>query len=238
MAQRILVIEDDPSIGALLAAQLSAPGVEVRLERDGEHGLACAAPGKWALYIVDRMLPGIDGIRVCRRLRAMGMATPIILLTAKDSEQDRVDGLDAGADDYIAKPFSMRELQARVRAQLRRPFTAGLTGDTASAYAPPLRVGTLRVDPGSRAVERDGQPLALTAKEFQLLYHLMCHTDRAWSREQLLNRIWGPGYDGYAHTVNSHINRLRAKLEVDPAHPQWIVTVWGTGYRFATESAH
>ena len=238
MAQRILVIEDDPSIGTLLAAQLSGPGVEVRLERDGEHGMACEPPGAWALYIVDRMLPGMDGIRVCRRIRAMGLTTPIILLTAKDSEQDRVNGLDAGADDYIGKPFSMRELQARVRAQLRRPLTEGDLADTALARDPPLRIGKLHVDPRSRSVERDGQPLALTAKEFQLLYHLMRHTERAWSREQLLNRIWGPGYDGFAHTVNSHINRLRAKLEVDPAHPQWIVTVWGTGYRFAAEPAH
>jgi DNA-binding response OmpR family regulator len=223
------VIEDDPDIGNLLASSLVGPGIEVRLERDSQGGLGQAARGVWDLYIIDRMLAGVDGIGICRHIRARDQAAAVIFLTARDSEIDRVEGLDAGADDYVAKPFSIDELQARVRAQLRRRRGSGTAGAVSDEQC--IRIGSLQVDGRSRAAELRGQSLALTGREFQLLHFFMRHPDRAWTREQLLQKIWGPGFDGFAHTVNSHINRLRAKLEPDPANPTLIVTVWGAGYR-------
>jgi DNA-binding response OmpR family regulator len=236
MEHRILVIEDDAAIGRLLAAQLAGPRVTVELQSQGAAGLRRAAMLRWDLYIVDRMLPDMDGVSVCRNLRARHAATPVIFLTARDTEADRIAGLDAGADDYIGKPFRVEELKARVRAQLRRPAQAGAT----VARLPddePLEVAGLCIDPRARLVARDGEPVQLTEREFRLLHHLVRHRERAWTREQLLDRVWGPGYEGYAHTVNSHINRLRAKLEPDPSHPHFIVTVWGKGYRFAASAA-
>jgi two-component system OmpR family response regulator len=231
MKHRILVIEDDPAIGPLLALQLSEPGVDVELQCDGAAGLRRAAAMAWDLYIVDRMLPDIDGLTVCRNLRARGGKTPVIFLTARDTDADRIEGLDAGADDYIGKPFGIGELKARVRAQLRRSELLG-RGTQGQTDDDPLEAGGVQIDPRARLVTRSGTPVNLTEREFQLLRHLMLHRERAWTRDQLLDRVWGPGYEGYAHTVNSHINRLRAKLEPDPARPRLIVTVWGTGYRF------
>lgn len=231
MRQRILVVEDDLAIGGLLTRHLSGPGIEVGLQHDGASGLRSAASGRWNLFIVDRMLPDMDGIRFCRDLRARGTATPVIFLTARDAETDRIEGLDAGADDYLGKPFRIGELKARVRSQLRRALLLG-TAATADASELPLEIGSVRLEPGSRCAYRGSESLDLTGREFQLLSFLMRHRDRAWTREQILDRVWGPGYEGYAHTVNSHINRLRAKLEPDPATPRMILTVWGAGYRF------
>ncbi|MCC6633357.1 MAG: response regulator transcription factor [Gammaproteobacteria bacterium] len=231
----ILVIEDDPAIGQLLSAQLTGPGTVVEVQRDGLEGLRRAAMGRWNLYIVDRMLPDTDGVTLCRALRLRDAATPVIFLTARDTETDRIEGLDAGADDYIGKPFGMAEVQARVRAQLRRGARPGPDPDQ-DGQDEPLEIGGIRIDPRVRMAWLAARPVALTDRECRLLHHLMRHRDRAWSREQLLNRIWGPGYDGYAHTVNSHINRLRAKIEPDPARPRFILTTWGTGYRFCAAS--
>jgi DNA-binding response OmpR family regulator len=231
----ILVIEDDPAIGQLLATQLAGPGTAVEVQIDGAAGLRRAAMARWDLYIVDRMLPDIDGVTVCRNLRARDVATPVIFLTARDTEADRIEGLDAGADDYIGKPFGMAEMRARVRAQLRRSSARGTDANRDEDNAP-LELGDIRVDPRVRMAWREAKPVGLTERECRLLHHLMRHRDRAWTRELLLNRIWGPGYDGYAHTVNSHINRLRAKIEPDPAHPRFILTTWGTGYRFCASS--
>ena len=235
MDHHILVIEDDPAIGQLLSAQLTGPGTVVEVQRDGQEGLRRAAMGRWNLYIVDRMLPDTDGVTLCRALRLRDAATPVIFLTARDTETDRIEGLDAGADDYIGKPFGMAEVQARVRAQLRRGARFGPDPDQ-DGQDEPLEIGEIRVDPRVRMAWLAARPVALTERECRLLHYLMRHRDRAWSREQLLNRIWGPGYDGYAHTVNSHINRLRAKIELDPARPRFILTTWGTGYRFRTAS--
>ncbi|MEO6080000.1 MAG: response regulator transcription factor [Steroidobacteraceae bacterium] len=234
--RRILIIEDDPAIGKLLATQLLLSGIEVEVQRDGATGLRRAAAATWDLYIVDRMLPDMDGVALCRRLRANRIAAPVIFLTARDSELDRIAGLDAGADDYIGKPFSLAEVQARVRAQLRRGGGGGQDAapDSSSEI---VEVAGLCVDPLLRQVRYGGTRISLTEREFQLLHHLIQHRKRAWTREQLLHRIWGPGYEGYAHTVNSHINRLRAKLEPDPAHPQFILTVRGRGYCFGGEQA-
>lgn len=232
MDHQILVIEDDPAIGQLLATRLSGPGTAVEVQRDAAEGLRRAAMKRWDLYIVDRMLPDIDGVTVCRTLRQRDTATPVIFLTARDSEADRIEGLDAGADDYIGKPFAMAEVQARVRAQLRRGARPGSEAGRDKDNEP-LELGDIRVDPRVRMAWRADRPVPLTERECRLLHHLMRYQDRAWSREQLLDRIWGPGYDGYAHTVNSHINRLRAKIEPDPARPRFILTTWGTGYRFS-----
>lgn len=234
MEHRILVIEDDPAIGELLARQLAEPGVQVELQRDGTDGLRRAATRRWDLFIVDRMLPGIDGVTLCRRLRQHDIATPVIFLTARDAEADRVEGLDAGADDYIGKPFGIAELKARVRAQLRRSANPAFAQHADDA-GEPVQCGSVIADPRCRQVTRGAELIPVTSREFRLLHHLMLHSHRAWTREQLLDRVWGPGYEGFAHTVNSHINRLRAKLEPDPAHPRYVVTVWGTGYRFCAD---
>jgi DNA-binding response OmpR family regulator len=181
--------------------------------------------------VLDWLLPGTDGVAICRRLRAQGRALPILMLTARSGESDRIRGLDAGADDYVAKPFSLQELKARVRAQLRR--AGAMRGDPASAVvATSLRFGALQIDTNARAVQLSGQTIGLTSREFDLLTHFARHPGRAYTRAQLLAAVWGSGFEGFEHTVNSHINRLRAKIESTPSQPRFIVTVWGTGYRF------
>jgi DNA-binding response OmpR family regulator len=235
MCQSILVIEDDTDIGTLVATNLRNEQTEVQVERHGTAGLRLAASRRWDLLIVDWMLPGTNGLTICRTLRAAAQSTAIILLTARDSEQDRVNGLDAGADDYISKPFGIAELQARVRAQLRRNLR--LDGaERRTPDSPGVLLGALHLDARARTARLRGRALALTLREFDLLLFLACNPNVAYSREQLLQKVWGPGFDGYAHTVNSHINRLRAKLEVDPHQAPLIATVWGKGYRLAPEA--
>jgi len=232
MTHRILVVEDHRDIADLVALHLRDAGMEVDVARDGESGLALATDAQYDLIVLDLMLPGLDGLELCRRLRARDDYTPVLMLTAKSSELDRVAGLDLGADDYLTKPFSIRELVARVKAILRRVDALG--GGEAVADEV-VHAGTLIIDPARHDVSLEGERVELTAREFDLLWHFARHPGRVFSRSQLLDHVWGYGHDGYEHTVNSHINRLRAKIETDPAHPRYILTVWGVGYKFAEE---
>jgi DNA-binding response OmpR family regulator len=175
------------------------------------------------------MLPGMDGIEVCRRIRERPPYVPIVMLTSRSSETDRVVGLEVGADDYVTKPFSIRELLARVKAIFRRVEQTGSDAQAAGR----IEAGGLVIDPERRAVTLDGRAVELTAKEFDLLLYFAARPGRVFTRSQLLDAVWGYGHDGYEHTVNSHINRLRAKIEADPARPRYVLTVWGVGYKFA-----
>jgi len=242
MSRRVLVVEDDHDLAGLVALHLRDIGCEVELAHDGTKGLARARAGDSDLVILDVMLPGVSGLDICRDLRSGTRYTPILMLTAKSTELDRVTGLETGADDYLTKPFSILELNARVKALFRRVEALhGGGGDSSAAgsgdAAPAFTVGDLRIDPGRRSIERCGETLPLTAREFDLIHHLACHPGRVFSRSQLLDRVWGYGHEGYEHTVNSHINRLRAKIERNPSEPEMIVTVWGVGYKFSERAA-
>lgn len=228
-SRRVLVVEDDRDIAELVALHLREAGCAVDLVHDGREGLAAARRDPYDLVILDLMLPGMDGLSVCRELRRAPRYVPILMLTSKSSEIDRVLGLEIGADDYLTKPFSIHELVARVRAQLRRAEAAGQ-----DQAAPPavLVAGDLRIDTDKREVTLNASPVELTAREFDLLVHFARHPGRVFTRAQLLDQVWGYGHEGYEHTVNSHINRLRAKIEQDPANPRYVLTVWGVGYKF------
>jgi len=226
--RRILVIEDDPDISHLLQIHLADIAFEVDVASNGSDGIECALRQDYCMIVLDLMLPGLDGLEVCRRLRAQGKAAPILMLTAKSSEIDRVLGLELGADDYLTKPFSIRELQARIRAILRRVEPAR----QASSEGECIRTQSLAIDVAGRGVSVDGEAVELTAREFDLLLHFARHPGRVYSRQQLLDLVWGYSHSGYEHTVNSHINRLRKKIEPRPEDPQYIETVWGVGYRF------
>ena len=230
MGRSVLVVEDDPDIAELVALHLRDDGFEVEVAADGEAGLAAARRGDHDLVVLDLMLPGLDGLSVCRELRAGDRHIPVLMLTARSSEMDRVVGLELGADDYLTKPFSVRELVARVRALLRRVDALGQTGEAAPER---ITVGGLAIDPAKRRVTVDGEEVELTAKEFDLLWYLASHPGRVYSRTQLLDQVWGYNHAGYEHTVNSHINRLRGKVESDPAKPRYVLTVWGVGYKLA-----
>jgi DNA-binding response OmpR family regulator len=230
MTYRTLVIEDNRDIAHLLELHLRDLSHEVHLAFDGTSGLARAQGGRYDIIILDLMLPGLDGLELCRRLRATSDHTPILMLTARSSEIDRVLGLELGADDYLTKPFSIQELLARVKAILRRIELAH--SELAQPDGAPIRTDTLEIDPERRNVRVRGNSVELTAREFDLLVHFARYPGRVYSRAQLLDQVWGYGYEGYEHTVNSHINRLRAKIERDPAHPELIRTVWGVGYQF------
>ena len=230
MTKKILIIEDNRDLAQLLENHLRDLSFQVDVAFDGPTGLARASSDSYDLVILDLMLPGLDGMEICRRLRRGPVYTPILMLTAKSSELDRVLGLEIGADDYVTKPFSIRELLARVKAILRRveELTEG-SDETARAV---IQAGGLEIDPAKRIARSGGQIVDLTAKEFDLLLHFARNPGKVYTRSQLLDRVWGYGHDGYEHTVNSHINRLRAKIEQDPAHPVYILTVWGVGYKF------
>jgi DNA-binding response OmpR family regulator len=227
----ILIVEDDPDLAGLLQIHLGDLGYRTDVAPDGKTGLARAAGPSYALVILDVMLPGLDGFEVCKRLRAEKRALPILMLTAKSEELDKVLGLELGADDYITKPFSIRELIARVKALLRRSELAQELPPASDDGI--LSFGDLLVDTLKRKVVLRGQALELTAKEFDLLLLFARNPGKAYSRQELLDLVWGYQYSGYSHTVNSHINRLRNKIETDPAEPRFIKTVWGHGYRFA-----
>ena len=224
----ILVIEDDADIAALVELHLADAGFRVAREAHGRRGLERVLAGGWELVVLDLTLPGLDGIEICRQLRARTPYVPILMLTARSAEIDRVLGLEMGADDYLTKPFSVRELVARVKAILRRTEAAAGNGE------PPLAItaGELSIDAGRREVRVAGEPAELTAKEFDLLLHFARHPGRVFTRAQLLDSVWGYSHEGYEHTVNTHINRLRRKVEPDPASPRFVLTVWGVGYRF------
>ena len=224
----ILVVEDDQDIAALVAMHLEDAGARVECCGDGDTGLQRALSGEHDLLILDLMLPGTDGLEICRRVRARADYLPILMLTARGEEVDRILGLELGADDYLAKPFSVRELVARARAICRRMQRIAEPAEQSR-----LVHGPLVLDGDSRTVALHGQPLELTAREFDLLWHFASHPGQVFTRSQLLDSVWGYSHDGYEHTVNSHINRLRAKIEEDPSSPRFVLTVWGVGYRFA-----
>mgnify|MGYP006282836553 CR=1 FL=1 len=229
--KHILLVEDDDDIADLLDLHLSDEGHRVEVVDDGDTGLERALSGEHDLIILDIMLPGTDGFDICRRLRQDKCPTPILMVTAKTEEVDKVLGLELGADDYITKPFSIREVLARVKALFRRVEVDQETqSDAAEA---PIELGALVVEPEKRKVAVGGETVDLTSKEFELLLLFAQNPGRAFSRDELLDEVWGYQYSGYSHTVNTHINRLRNKIEPDPSEPRYVKTVWGVGYRFA-----
>lgn len=230
MPSTLLVAEDQADIRELLVMNLRNAGYEVTAVADGLAALASQNEQASDLLILDLMMPGLDGLEVCKALRARGHGTPILMLTAKSTELDRVLGLELGADDYLTKPFSLAELLARVKALLRR---AALLRNAQAAQGgqAALRNGDLEILPVKRQVRVRGELLDFTALEFDLLLHFAQHPGHVFSRGQLLNAVWGYTHDGYEHTVTTHINRLRAKLEADPMRPQMILTVRGAGYK-------
>ncbi len=232
MAQDILVIEDDKHIAHLVKTNLEDAGFQAELAFDGHNGLELALSGQYRLIILDLKLPGIDGLDICRQVRAGSLYMPILVLTSMSSEIDRVLGLEIGADDYLTKPFSLRELVARVKALLRRMEAHKSAASTENPRI--ISVGELTIDTEKREVSIKNAAVNLTAKEFDLLLQFAQHPGRVYTRSELLDQVWGYVYKGYEHTVNSHINRLRAKIEEDPAQPQYICTVWGVGYKFCS----
>lgn len=230
MAHNILIIEDNKDLAHLLEIHLQDLFFEVDLAFDGVKGFAMAESNAYDLIILDLMLPGLDGLEICRRLRKKSLNPPILMLTSKSSELDRVLGLEIGADDYVTKPFSIKELLARVKSIFRR--IEGLKSETSDQAPDIIRAGDLTIDFQKRQVRLKDETLSVTTKEFDLLYHFAQHSGRVYTRSQLLDAVWGYGHDGYEHTVNSHINRLRAKIEENPAEPRYILTVWGVGYKF------
>lgn len=229
IARRVLVVEDEGDLARVIKRHVENIGCQVRIAPTGESALEAAATSEFDLVLLDVMLPGIDGLEVCRRLRARQQYMPVLMLTARSSEADKVLGLETGADDYITKPFSLRELIARVRAMFRR--IEGLD-DRTGMRAAPINIGDrVIIDPAAREVRVDEQIVPLTHKEFDLLLHFARNPDRVYTREQLLDAVWGYTHEAYEHAVNCHINRLRAKIERDPARPELITTVWGVGYK-------
>ncbi len=231
-SRRILLVEDETDIADLVALHLADVCDALVVARDGHEGLRLATTEHWALIILDLRLPGPDGLEICRAVRRERAYQPILMLTAKSAELDRVLGLETGADDYLTKPFSVLELTARVRAILRRVENLGPAPSTDADGPPPLSAGGVDIDPGTREVTLHGDPVELTAREFDLLEHFVRHPGRVFRRADLLDSVWGYGHEGYEHTVNSHINRLRSKIEKDPSQPEFIVTVSGAGYKF------
>jgi DNA-binding response OmpR family regulator len=236
---KILLVEDDAELSALVAGRLRESGYSVATALTGTEALVRVEEQTPDLVLLDVMLPEMDGLEVCRRLRASHPLLYIIMLTARADELDRVVGLEVGADDYVTKPFSLQELVARVRASLRR---IRLTREQRSA-APGDEVeenvlvfDTLEIDPLRREVRRSGDPIKLTVREFDLLLFLSRNADRPFTRTQLLGKVWEIQYEGYDRTVDSHVQRLRAKIEDDPGNPRYIRTVWGVGYKFQAEA--
>ena len=230
--ERILVVDDDVRLRTLLQRFLEDKGFIVKTAHDGTQMDRLMQRELFSLIVLDFMLPVEDGISICRRLRNQNIDTPIIMLTARGSDSDRIAGLEAGADDYLAKPFSVLELVARVRALLRR---SQALAQNARLDAGVLVLGNLVIDPISREVKVEGSQVELTPREFDLLHFFVRNPGKVFSRFDLLNQVWGYRHDGYEHTVNTHINRLRAKVEPNPAEPARILTVWGRGYKFAEE---
>jgi DNA-binding response OmpR family regulator len=219
---KILVVEDEPMVAEVVERYLRRDGHDVTLAFDGQAAIEEFVRAPSQLVILDVMLPRLDGMAVCRRIRSTS-DVPIIMLTARGDERDRLTGLDLGADDYVSKPFSPRELAARVRAVLRR---------TRQAPSRRLEFEDLVIDGASRTVDVRESPASLTSREFDLLYHLARHPAQVFSREQLLATLWGDDFEGDTSTVTVHIRRLREKIERDPSRPRHVRTVWGVGYRF------
>ena len=225
MSHRVLVVDDDPTVSDVVRRYLEQDGCRVRLVSDGTAALAAVAAETPDLVVLDLMMPGIDGLEVCRRLRRQLPDLPVVMLTALGEEADRVLGLEVGADDYVTKPFSPRELTLRIRSVLRRATPPAVT------TAPIVVDGDLTADLGRRVARLGDQVLALTVREFDLLAFLLRHPARAWSRAELLDKVWGWQF-GDQSTVTVHVRRLREKIETDPARPRRILTAWGVGYRY------
>ncbi len=229
----LLVVEDDENISTAISEYFSRAGYNVKTAEDGLAGVQAALHDHPDAIVLDLMLPKMDGLAVCRELREKAPYIPILMLTAKDDVVDKVLGLEMGADDYITKPFSLRELEARIKSILRR-IRAGGTTDGASEEAPIVR-GKLRIDPSKREVTVGERQVDLTPKEFDLLRLFASNPGRVFPRKYLLEKIWDYSYEGYDRTIDSHINRLRAKIEDNPENPQMVLTVWGIGYKFSDE---
>ena len=239
-AKRILVAEDQTDIRDLLALNLRGAGYAVSETRDGLSALAQHTEVPSDLLVLDLMMPGLDGLELCKTLRARGDTTPILMLTAKSTELDRVLGLELGADDYLTKPFSLAELLARVKALLRRAdqLRVAIAAQASDQEGDTTVVnGALEIHSVKRLVKVAGKALEFTALEFDLLLHFAQHPGHVYSRAQLLSAVWGYSHDGYEHTVTTHINRLRAKLEQDPLKPEFILTVRGAGYKMRERPA-
>lgn len=235
MVRDVLIVEDERELATVLKRHLEDASCSVQLAFSGGEGLKAAESRSFDLILLDIMLPGIDGLEVCRRLRAQRVYTPVVMLTARATEVDKILGLEMGADDYITKPFSVTELMARVRAMFRR--VDALAEQARDSHAP-LRFGdVLSIDPRSREVYVRGTRIALTHKEFDLLLHFAKSPGRVFTRSQLLDAVWGYSHEGYEHAINCHVNRLRAKIEVDQANPEMLMTVWGVGYKFSPRIA-
>ncbi|MEM1080581.1 MAG: response regulator transcription factor [Pseudomonadota bacterium] len=232
--RRVLIVEDDQQLASLIAMQLGDTGYETEIAHDGKIGLNRALSGEFGLIVLDWMLPGVHGVDICQAIRSSTHYTPILMLTAKSTELDRITGLESGADDFLTKPFSVLELNARVKAIFRRSEAMREDKPEGSQH---IQIGELTIDPRGREAQKQGIVLDLTGREFDLLLHFARSPGRVFSREQLLNQVWGYAHNGYEHTVNSHINRLRAKIETDPRQPDYILTVWGAGYKMRSPIA-
>ena len=230
MQRSILVVEDNTDLADLLDIHLTDQSWTVERAVEGKLGFKKAETEPYDLIILDIMLPGMDGLEILKKLRHQNIQTPVLMLTSKSSEIDRVLGLELGADDYVTKPFSIRELIARAKAIFRRVDT--LKSGVRDNRDDRLCFGDLMIEPEKRKVLIQDRTIDLTAKEYDLLEYFARHPGRVFNRSQLLENVWGYGHDGYEHTVNSNINRLRAKIETNPAKPEYILTVWGVGYKF------
>jgi two-component system alkaline phosphatase synthesis response regulator PhoP len=226
--KNVLVVEDDHSISDLIEIHLKDLNCNIVKSYDGKEGLYLATQNSYDLIVLDIMLPNVDGLQICKEVRKSENYTPILMLTSKSEELDKVLGLEVGADDYLTKPFGIREFIARVKAIFRR--TEALLKETDNKSD--ITIGDLIIEVSKRRVLLKGDRLELTPKEFDLLLLLASHPGKTYTREQLLNLLWGYQYNGYEHTVNSHINRLRSKIEIDLSNPNYILTSWGVGYRF------
>lgn len=226
MTRKILLIEDEHAIAELLILHLSDAGADVTHVDDGVRGLTLALQESWDLILLDLTLPRLDGLDICQQVRECNPGTPIILITARTSEAERIQGLETGADDYVSKPFSVSELMARINALLRRVENLRQLPESDI-----ITVKDIVINPATHSVHVGGKAVALTAREFDLLKHFAQTPGQVFKRSELLATVWGHSHDGYLHTVNTHINRLRAKIEPDPSEPRYITTVWGVGYR-------
>ena len=226
-----LVVEDNADLARLVQLHLNDISLRSDIANNGRTALSMFADRKYDMLVLDIMLPEIDGLEVCKRIREVDKQIPILMLTSKSDEIDKVVGLELGADDYLTKPFGVAELTARIKALIRRAGHRKNLDQTEDQDL--LREGSLEVDRARRQVKIEGHDVSLTAREFELLSHFVSHPGKVFTRLELLEQVWGYRNDIYQHTVNSHINRLRAKIELDPANPKIIVTVWGVGYKFA-----
>ncbi len=226
---KIAIVEDDDNIANLISLLLKEFASDIILFDNGWKAIDAILSSQYHLIILDVMLPGVNGYEICRKLRSSGVKTPILMITAKAEEDDKVMGLEIGADDYLTKPFSNRELVARAKALIRR-FDSNTDEELKKTEA--IKIGQLIINPTSRSFSKEGKEIELTPKEFDLLYLFMENAGRSFSRIDLLERVWGESFDGLEHTVNSNINRIRMKIEDNAAKPQYLLTVWGVGYKF------